>query len=204
MKLKRIAIALGLLLLTPAAVLATTQIAIRDSDGRILNYGTTATGGTGITVCSPDSPTLAALATAQAGPNGGVSLTGYTGPNGGGDCAGGTVTVLPTPTPVPTQTTITLNANAGSGASIAFVAGSNAERGAITWTAGTTPLAGAQFTVTFPVPFGSPPVAFCVAATRTTAPLRLYSVPSATNVVVGADAVPTAGATYVCQYIVAP
>lgn len=108
-----------------------------------------------------------------------------------------------TATPVP-QPVLALAAGAGTGASISFIAGSNAQRGAISWTAGTSPAAGTQFVATFPQAFDHNVVVPCVAANRPAATLRLYSTPSSTNVTVGADAAPTNGTTYICQYVVVP
>lgn len=207
---KRFLIPLSVLLL--AAIVAGQalaaggyQAAIRVSDNLIVAIGNSLAPQSGQNICTPDSSSAGAIATAIAGPNGGVTWSGYTGPDPDGNCTGGTVAAQPTPTPTPIpQSGLAAGAAAGTGApSPAIVAGSTHLRGAIRFGTGTGPSAGTMISVTFPQALASSPVVLLTATNAATAGLQLYSVPTATGATIGANVAPAAGqalGTYIVQY----
>ena len=191
---------------TPTPTATPALVVDVGTGGAIVSYGSSSGNHPSSTVYPLDPTTANAVATAYAGPNGGVDLSGLTGPDSNGQYAGA-VSTLPTPTPRPTVNTLAAGAAAGTGATASFVAGagSNLQRGAIQWTTGTAPSAGAQVVVTFPAAFGAVPYVSCFARTAATAGLELYATSqSAGGVTIAAAAGPAAGTTYSCEYLVVP
>jgi hypothetical protein len=172
--LRRAALAVLLTFLSASAAQAAgLQIGL-DLGGKLLNYGSSASGAM---VCSLDATGQSNLSSALATPNGGISTQAT--PDTGGNCNGATFTLAPTPTPGPTAATLAAGANAGSGAAApSCVAGltppCNMQTGDLTITTGTSPTAGAMIVVTFPYALTGKPLPIVHAANAAAASCLPY------------------------------